>query len=232
MRASLRLGPNEVQVWCANLDACSTNLATLTGYLSNEELERASLFKVPLARDRFLAGRATLREILGSYLEQPPSSFFIETAPQGKPRLSGRFNALDVRFSLSRSYGLALFAFSLNREVGVDIEKIRPEFVREGIAELYFSAREQQDLENTPSEFRMEAFFRCWTRKEAYIKARGEGLNIPLDSFSVSLKPDEPALLSSQDSERWKLYSIDTPPGFAGALVAKAPQCEVIYQEW
>lgn len=232
MRAPLGLSTDEVQAWCVNLDACGANLVALATHLSSNELERASRFKIPVERDRFLAAHAILRELLGGYLEQPPASLLIETESRGKPRLSPRPGASDLRFNLSHSHGSALFAFSLNREVGVDIEKIRPEFVREGIAEQYFSAREQRDLEDIPSELRVEAFFRCWTRKEAYIKARGEGLAIPLDSFSVSLKPHGLARLRSQDSERWKLYSLPTAPGFAAALVVEGSECRVLYADW
>lgn len=230
--SSLRLGTNEVQVWCADLDAWGANLKTLGGFLSSEELELASRFKIAVDRDRFLAGRAALREMLGSYLERPSSSPFMEIAPRGKPRISRSLGSIDLRFNLSHSYGLALFAFSLGREVGVDIEKIRPEFISRGIAELYFSSREQEDLDNTPNDLRPEAFFRCWTRKEAYVKARGDGFNIPLDSFSVSLKPNAPAMLSSPHCGSWGLYSLNTPPGFAGALVVEGSQCKVIYRDW
>lgn len=232
MRASLRLESNEVQVWCVNLDACGPNLAALAVHLSSDELERASRFKRPIDRERFLAGRATLRKMLGGYLEQPPANLVIETAAQGKPRISTGPGASDLRFNLSHADGTALFAFSLGREVGVDVEQIRPEFVSNGIAEQYFSAREQQELEDAPSHLRVEAFFRCWTRKEAYIKARGEGLAIPLGSFSVSFKTNEPAMLSSPDSERWRLYSLPTPQGFAGALVVEGAECKILYQNW
>jgi 4'-phosphopantetheinyl transferase len=229
IRGQLRLNADEVQVWCARLDVGSEELLAFNKQLSTDEKERAARFSIAVERDRFVAARAILREFLGAYVHELPVSLSFERSALGKPRLHRRPGAPDLRFNLSHSHNLALFAFSLGREIGVDIEKILPKFANEGIAEQYFSAREQEDLRATPNEDRAEAFFRCWTRKEAYIKARGDGLDVPLDSFTVSLKRNGFPKLWSADSENWKIYSLKVQPGFAGAMVVERPECRVLY---
>lgn len=231
IRNQLPLIRDEVQVWCASLYVEADNLKRLFGSLSPEEEERARRFVLPVDQHRFVAAHGILRDLLGGYLRLPPAKVCIESAARGKPRLQKGPGALDVRFNLSHSDGLALYAFSLEREVGIDIEKIRPEFANEDMVAQYFSRQEQEDLRSMPSELRSEAFFRCWTRKEAYLKARGEGLHMPLDSFAVSFKPNEPAVLTSQYSENWRLYSLPPQPGFAVALVVEGPTCSVVYSE-
>jgi 4'-phosphopantetheinyl transferase len=234
IRGQIALLQDEVQVWCANLDGRAANEELLFESLSREEKERAGRFVLAIDRSRFVAARGILRKLLGGYLHQSPTNVCIETARQGKPTVCNALGASEarLRFNLSHSYGLALYAFSLEREVGIDIEKIMPEFEKEDLAERYFSKQEREDLRVMPRELRSEAFFRCWTRKEAYLKARGAGLYIPLDSFTVSLKQGEPAVLTSSDSENWKLYSLPPRPGFAAALVVEGPQCRVAYSEW
>jgi 4'-phosphopantetheinyl transferase len=232
IRPQLRLTANEIQVWCAKLDIGVAALVGLTAHLSGEEKERAKRFSVAVERDRFIAARGILRELLGSYVQRAPASLSLETSLRGKPYLCRRTGALDARFNLSHSHGLALFAFCLGREVGIDIEKFRPEFMRDGIAERYFSVQEREDLQATPTELRADAFFRCWTRKEAYLKARGDGLHVPLESFAVSLKPNEPPKLWSADSKKWNLYSIETHTGFVGAVAVEGPPCRLFYHEY
>ena len=117
-----------------------------------------------------------------------------------------------------------MFAFAHNCEIGIDVEAISPEFAGEEIARRYFSARELAELMALPTETRPEGFSLCWTRKEAYIKARGLGLQIPLDSFSVSLTPDQPEQLESEDSHRWRLHSFKAAPDFAAALAYERVQ--------
>jgi 4'-phosphopantetheinyl transferase len=133
----------------------------------------------------------------------------------------------DLRFNLSNSQGVALYAFALGREVGIDIEKIRPEVAFEGIEDRYFSSRERQELRDLPEKLRPEGFFLCWTRKEAYVKARGDGLYLPLDSFDVSLTPGKPAVLNSQDRDRWSIYPLQPLANFVGALVVEGSKIPV-----
>ena len=228
----LLLAKGAVHVWRADLDIDPAGLDHLFAHLSIEEKARAARFVSPIDQNRFKVGRGVLRELLGGYLQLPPANICIEAAPFGKPVLRKRPGVVDVRFNLSHSQGLALYAFARQREVGIDVEKIQPEFAAEDIGEKYFSARERDNLRAIPSELRSEAFFLCWTRKEAYIKARGEGLHIPLDTFDVTLTPNETAGLTSTDSDRWELHSFHPRPGFVGALVVEAPQSRLQFWEW
>jgi 4'-phosphopantetheinyl transferase len=137
-----------------------------------------------------------------------------------------------VHFNLSHSHGLAVYAFARNRELGIDLELIRQEFAGESIAERNFSARELDEWHRLPPELRAEAFFLCWTRKEAYVKARGEGLQIPLASFSVTLTPGQPEELHSLDGGRWLLHSFQPAPGYAAAVVGEGKDWRLLQWDW
>jgi len=138
----------------------------------------------------------------------------------------------SVRFNLSHSRGLAVYAFARDRELGIDLEPIRPEFSAEDIAERHFSPQELEEWHRLTPGLRAEAFFLCWTRKEAYVKARGEGLQIPLASFSVTLTPGQPEILQSVDSTRWGLRSFQPAPGYAAALAAEGRDWRLVRWDW
>jgi 4'-phosphopantetheinyl transferase len=163
-----------------------------------------------------------LRRLLGGFLGLEPERVELRYGPHGKPCVEG------LRFNLAHSHELALYAFSRGRELGVDLERIRPLRDAAAIAERYFSAEENAVLRSLPEIQRHEAFFRCWTRKEAYLKALGDGLARPLDSFDVTLAPGEPARLlrvqgAPDEAARWSLLHLDPAPGFVGALAAEGP---------
>jgi 4'-phosphopantetheinyl transferase len=139
---------------------------------------------------------------------------------------------LPVHFNLSHSRGLAVYAFARSRELGIDLEPIRPEFAGENIAERHFSSQELNEWHRLPPELRAEAFFLCWTRKEAYVKARGEGLQIPLASFSVTLTPGQPEELHSPDAARWHLHSFQPAPGYAAAVVGEGKDWRLLQWDW
>lgn len=215
----LGLPPDEVHVWRAALDLPERLADELRHLLSDDERRRAARFHFERDRRRFSAGRGVLRDILGRYLNTAPQELRFHYDAHGKPSLYGS----DLRFNLSHSGGLALFAVTTGGQVGVDVERIRPEVMQEGLAKRYFSPREAAALEALPPEQQPAGFFNCWTRKEAYIKARGEGLSIPLDSFDVSLEPGEPARLlnvmgAPGEAERWSLWDLEVDAGFAAAL--------------
>jgi 4'-phosphopantetheinyl transferase len=217
---SSELHENEVHVWRSWLDASDSERARLAAFLTAEEIHRANRFVFPRDRDHFLVARGRLREILAGYLHQPPESLQFAAAKFGKLSLP---HHPEFRFNVSHSHGLALFAVSLHRELGVDVEKIRPEFTGEDIAKRYFSLAEQQELNNISPRDRAVAFFLCWTRKEAYIKALGDGLQIPLDSFDVALTPGAPETLRSVDSQRWSLRSFTPAQDYAAAVMGEGP---------
>lgn len=209
---------NEIHIWRAWLDVEPKERDRLSLYLTEDERTRASRFVFQHDREHFAVARGRLREILGTYLQRPPQRLEFRTGPYGKLTLA---DCPDLRFNLTHSYGLALYAFAMNRELGIDTEKIRPEFATKGIAERYFSAAEQSELHELPVEVQTSAFFLCWTRKEAYVKAHGNGLQIPLESFDVSLTPGEPEKLRSADSERWNMRSFEPALEYIASLIAE-----------
>jgi 4'-phosphopantetheinyl transferase len=215
---ALTLGENEVHIWQAWLDVDAREFARLSSYLSSDELLRADRFVFPRDRHHFTVARGRLRELLGLYLKRPAESFQFRTGQYGKPYLA---EDIPVRFNLTHSHGLALYGFAINHELGIDVERIRPEFASKEIAERYFSAAEQRELNQLPPEVHTDAFFLCWTRKEAYVKAHGDGLQIPLDSFDVSLTPGKPAILRSLDHERWRMHSFSPATEFVASIVGE-----------
>jgi 4'-phosphopantetheinyl transferase len=168
-----------------------------------------------------MAARGVLRELLGKYLNRGPSEIEFDYGAQGKPALRSGWSQSGVQFNVSHSHGTVLFAFAVARQVGVDVELVRPDFAGEKIAERFFSPQEVRELRSLPAAVQDEGFFLCWTRKEAYIKARGEGLQIPLKSFHVSLTPSKPARLQANDSSRWSLRSLRLEGRYVGALVGE-----------
>jgi 4'-phosphopantetheinyl transferase len=215
----LTLQNDEVHIWLAGLDVDPQERTRLRSYLNEDEVSRAERFVFPRDRDHFVVARGRLRELLGKYQHCPPNAVQFKTGRYGK--LSLVEDGDPLRFNLSHSHGLALYGFCMGREIGIDTEKIRPEFAGEEIAERYFSATEQRELAELPKELRDTAFFLCWTRKEAYIKAHGDGLQIPLDSFDVSLKPGEPETLRSMDSGRWSMRSFVPASEFVAAIITE-----------
>jgi 4'-phosphopantetheinyl transferase len=215
----LALNEADVHIWLAWLDVDTRELTRLRSYLNREEVSRAERFVFSRDRDHFIAARGRLRELLGKYLHCPPNAVQFKTGRYGKLSL---FDDKDrLRFNLSHSHGLAIYGICMAREIGIDAEKIRPGFAGEGIAQRHFSASEQQELAEVPEEIRDTAFFLCWTRKEAYIKAHGDGLQIPLDSFDVSLTPGQPVQLRSADCDRWSMRSFIPAAEFVATIVVE-----------
>jgi 4'-phosphopantetheinyl transferase len=226
-----QLAQNVVHVWRAHLDGEPVP-TRLTAALSVDERTRAARFVFAKDRSHFSAGRGILRDILGRYLRRAPSDIDFAYDDEGKPRL--RLESADppLQFNLSHSHGLAVYAISCNREIGVDVEAIRSDVTGEDIARHYFSAQELAELRSLPKAMRDEGFFLCWTRKEAYIKARGAGLGIPLDCFAVSLTPGMPEELVSADSMRWALRSFRPAPDYVGAVVAEGQDWSLQMWDW
>src|SRR5688572_13058173 len=200
------LAQKEVHVWRASLDVPAEAPDALRAHLSPDERERAAAFYFEQARNHYAASRGILRALLSRYLQQPANTFAFTYTSYGKPLLP-----IDLKFNVSHSYGLALFAFVLGPEVGVDLERIRPEFAGQEIAERFFSADEARTLKEVPTDERARAFFRCWTRKEAFIKAHGTGLSFPLREFTVEFSAGTPARLLSTPYDpdalhRWGVY--------------------------
>jgi 4'-phosphopantetheinyl transferase len=215
---------NEVHVWCTKLNRLARPLEALRQVLSEDELQRAAKFHFRRDCDRFVAARGLLRMLLQCYTGVDAAALRFCYNEFGKPALTSGRN--DVRFNISHSHdAAALFAIAKGSNVGVDIERIRPRFANEQIAEQFFSESEVRALRALPAELQPEGFFNCWTRKAAYIKARGDGLSLPLRDFDVSLKPGEPARLlrhaQSPELGRWTLQALSVPAGYVAAIAVE-----------
>lgn len=215
------LRPDEVHVWRVVLDRVDEALHRDRGILSPDERRRADRYRFPVHARRFAAGRASLRRILAAYLETDPREIVFAYGPDGKPRLADAGETL--RFNLAHSADVALVAVARRREVGVDLERVRRGVAHRRLAERFFSPNEVAALEAFPTPFLEAAFFATWARKEAYVKARGEGLARWLRRFAVSVEPsaERPSLAvpgHPGEAERWTLHTIDAGPGFAAAI--------------
>lgn len=228
---------DEVHVWTASLDQPAETVARLRALLDPDETRRADRFLFEKGRTQFTVGRGVLRLLLGDYLAIDPRDVRFGYNPYGKPSLAGPDDAHPLRFNLSHSGELVLYAVAWGREVGIDLETIRTDFASDGIAQRFFAPAEVAALRGLPEEARTHAFFTCWTRKEAFIKARGKGLSIPLDAFEVSLVPGaEAAVLVTHDDPaeagRWSLHELHPGPGYVGALAVAGDGCRTRHHTW
>lgn len=221
------LGHGEVHVWRADLNLDGPRLLQLLETLSPDERTRANKFYFRRDREHFVAARGALRDLLGRYTGGPPAALRFSYGGHGKPFLGAEGGGGGrLRFNVSHSNGVALYAIAEGREVGVDIEHVREEVAGLDIAENFFSRQEVAALRALPAAERPVAFFDCWTRKEAFVKARGEGLSCPLNRFTVSLGPGRPAALLSTEDEpheaaRWSLVELFPGRGFRAALAVE-----------
>jgi 4'-phosphopantetheinyl transferase len=214
---------DRIDVWRVRLDARELPEQHLQGILARDEVDRASRFHFEKDRGRYIKGRATLRILLGHYLKTPPAEILFQYENNGKPEIALPQDSRGLRFNVSNSGGLALIAVGSGNAIGVDIEKVRPMPDLLDIARRFFSAREVQAILAVSEDKRQEAFFACWTRKEAFLKATGFGLSYPLSGFSVSVDPDGPAELREVGEKgnatgHWSLKDLRPGEGFRGAL--------------
>ncbi len=231
------LGNDEVHVWRAALDQSSSQRDSLLDTLAEDEQARAGRYHFQIDGERFIVARGVLREILGLYLNRAAQSVAFCYGPQAKPALAGKSGADAIHFNMSHSHGLALYAVARGREIGIDLEFVREGLEAEQLAERFFSQREIATLRALPAGLRKHAFFLCWTRKEAYIKARGEGLSMALDQFDVSLTPGEPAALlgtrpDSDEAARWSLRELSVAPGYVSALAVAGQGWSLCCWQW
>lgn len=206
-----RLNADEIHVWCVELDEAA-DAASLAACLSADERERADDLPSSAHRRRFVVARAMLRQLLGRYLDQEPGAVVFARGAHGKPFLPQG----GLHFNVSHTQGLALYAIASACEVGVDVEWMRPQVAHERIAARFFSPEEQAMLAHMPAEERRAAFYHIWTRKEAYLKAHGDGLAAGLGTFAVSLEAE--AFLRSGEGDRWKLVAWEPAAGYVAAL--------------
>jgi 4'-phosphopantetheinyl transferase len=224
---SLSLPKGTVHVWRIALDQQNDRLERFRVTLEPHELERAGRFHFERHRRHFIVARGWLRSVVARYLGTQPEALRFAYGEYGKPALPAEHT---LRFNLSHSNEVALLAVALDAELGVDVEHIRADFASEDIARRFFSRAEVNAFNALPPEERVAAFFRCWTRKEAYIKAIGKGLSQALDEFDVTLASGiAPALLRAKedDATRWWMGDIDVGEGYAAALAVERPVAEV-----
>ena len=234
------LGPGKVQLRLISLPGAVERLTRLREYLSAEELQRGNRLLDREKRDRFLAGRAILREILAGYLGEEPGSIRLSEGEFGKPHLSDHLDADSITFNLSHAGDLLLVAVAAGSEVGVDLEQVRLDLADlpyRTMAERYFSPREQEDLFSLPASEQIDAFYRCWTRKEAYLKGTGTGFAQPSNGFDMALLPDQPAALLAHrgapaEVGKWSIRDIQVPQGYCAAVaVEDAGEIKVSFLE-
>jgi 4'-phosphopantetheinyl transferase len=228
-----RPGDNEVHIWRLEPEP----VVDLSGYsdlLSRDEQQRAARFRFPHLTRNFIVDHGRMRLILGAYTGLAPRDLIFDFNEFGKPELS---NYASLRFNLSHTNGLSLLALCLDSPVGIDVEAVRPMDDWRDIAKSHFSHSEIVAMQETAESDQQNAFFRCWTRKEAFLKAHGHGLSIALDSFAVSLdREGTPALLECkwepEETKRWSFVSLDLGSQFAGALAVEGNNWRVRYFDW
>jgi surfactin synthase thioesterase subunit/phosphopantetheinyl transferase len=229
------LDEQEIHVWQVDLDDNVEKLCRLDRLLADDERARAERFHFAVDRWRFIVGRIALRYLLGAYLRREPETVRLCYNLQGKPGLIETQADIDLRFNVAHSAGMALIALARGRTVGIDLERIRPDVECVELARRYFSRREVAALESLPAPERIRTFFAGWTRKEAYLKAHGVGLSLPLDQFSVSFD-DPPRLLTAEHDPnqmgRWEFHPLTLGSDWAGALVAEGSKLRVRCAKW
>jgi 4'-phosphopantetheinyl transferase len=221
-----KLSPGVVHLWQQRLQTDEDSVQACHALLLPEEVQKAMRYRVERPRSDYILTRGTLRLLLSRYLGIAATEFNFQYTEYGKPFLANS----DLHFNVSHTDGLALLAFVRNRQIGIDVEKVRAQDDLQKLAERFFSTHERHSLRNLAGRELHNAFFRCWTRKEAYIKAVGEGLSLPLHQFDVSLEPNptEALIATRPDPEqatRWTIRDVPVASGYVAALAVSA-ECE------
>lgn len=219
----VRIGSKGVHVWKNFLDADEETIQRFFTMLSEQEKQRALRFHAARHCRQYIAAHGLLRVILGGYVEADPKSLTFCTNAYGKPFLCPDQKTAPLFFNLSHSHNLCVIAVCSGLEVGIDVEYVNRDINAPELANRFFSKKEIEKINSLPENLLKYAFYRCWTRKEAYLKAKGKGLSLGLHQFEVSLLPTEPAVIlrsdgSPEDVDRWHLFDLDLYPWYIGAL--------------
>ena len=225
------LDPDSVHIWHVDLDVTDSLYQELRSVLTDDERRRADRFRMDRPRRQFTVARGTLRRVLSRYLDTPPTDIRLTYDMHGKPRLAGVADGDGLCFNVSHSHSLALLAIA-RRQVGVDVEYLHRQVRHEALANRFFSQYEASALQRLSPDQRRAAFFACWTRKEAFVKAKGAGLQLPLNQFDVSVEPDEPAQLlrvgwEPAEARLWRLHNVEVGQGYAAALAVEGPTAAI-----
>jgi 4'-phosphopantetheinyl transferase len=229
------LAPDQVHVWRVPLN--QNPISEMREVLSLDERARAERFRFDKDRNQFIESRAALRLLLSQYLNVSPKELSFSFSAHGKPVLANGLSNSGLRFNLSRRDGLALIAVTRNRDIGVDVELVRADLPVFEIAAVSFSENELRTLRSLPESQQAAGFHNCWTRKEAYVKARGEGFSFPLKQFDVSLTPGAAASLlevrgSDTEVDRWTMQALSVGEGYVAALAFEGRDLNVICEDW
>jgi len=220
-----------IHVWAVRLDDTTVDLDCGHDLLSPEERERATRFKFDRDRRRYLVAHIALHDILSRYVPIDPARLSFDIGANGKPRLPQALASSSVEFNLSHSNEMALLAVCHRREVGVDIEYVKEDFEFHEVAKRFFSAREVAAIRGLPANLQRQAFFKCWTSKEAFLKAKGTGLSGALDEVKIALTTAEQVRITA-DVPGWSLSELDPIDGYEGALVVANAQVPICYYLW
>ena len=233
----LELKSNEIHIWCAGLEQPLSRLQQFFELLNEDERLRAERFHFEPDRRRFVSRRGMLRTILGRYLKTDSRELEFHHGSHGKPALACTAQKVPIHFNLSHSRCFALFGFTREHPIGVDIEHVHDIPEMENIAERFFSVKEHEAFLSLPRELKIRAFFHSWTCKEAFVKATGEGLSRPFDRFHVSVDPGEPARLlgiegDSREASRWMIRDFSPVPGYVCAFAVESHRLEARRWRW
>jgi 4'-phosphopantetheinyl transferase len=231
------LQEGEVQVWTARLCPEAADLAEMHSILDHKEQERAARFHFDVHRDRFIAARVMLRWLLAGYTGAPAQSLQFHEGPFGKPSLASAAGRADIQFNVSHCEDVALFAFRLHECVGIDLERVRELQDADELVNRFFSRRENLEYQHLEPALKPQAFFNLWTRKEAFLKATGEGIGERLNQVEVTFLPGEPAGILGlpadlQADGQWLIEEITPVPGFCGAVVTRPPVTHIKTLHW
>jgi 4'-phosphopantetheinyl transferase len=225
------IASGDLHIWRYALEVLPELSRVAESLLSSDELARAARFHFPIHRGRYVAGRAQLRRILASYLKIAPASITFTYSEFGKPAVPPALNPAALAFNVSHSESLCVVAVSHIPLLGIDVERVRSDFGGEEVAQSNFAPAEFRELSSLPTDVRPQAFFNCWTRKEAYVKALGAGLQTPLDGFEVSLRPGDPARFLRGAATDWKLHSFAAAEGFQAAIAYRGDEARLTFCE-
>lgn len=229
--ADLALGEAEVHVWLIGTSDPAENLAAPINLLSPAELNRAEKFHFDQDRRLFIACHAAVRAILERYLDTPAADIEFVVGDHGKPSLAPALAASGIEFNLSHSHRAGLVAVSRDAEVGVDIEFVKTDFAFDDVAGRFFAPREVSALRALPSTLRRRAFYKCWTSKEAFLKAKGTGLSGNLDEVEI-YQEDGRTVRVRATVAGWSLAELDPAGGYEAAVVTKGAPCSVRLYRW
>ena len=239
IRSALRSQPltgSDIHVWCASLNVSPQDLSYYGSLLSPDEVQRAERFYFEKDRDRFIIGRGLLRTILGGYLNLEPAQIEFVYGEHGKPAINSRLNDQALEFNLSHSKDLALYAFNWNRKVGIDIEYMIPMADMDDFARQFFTPNETALINSLTGQQKEDTFFKTWTCKEAFLKANGEGLTVPINQVEISFTNLGAVRLKSIGREsgqvaNWCLEMLDHFPGYNAALAVEGWNGQIVFQK-